>query len=268
MSEQLPHIWQGAEPYFSAGDGVGYLILHGFMASPTEVLWAGKALADAGRTVYIQRQPGHGINPEHMSRMRWQDWYAQAVDGYHILSQMCERVYVVGHSMGGLLALLIAAEYPVNGAVIAAAPLAVPDGLMRYGRLIASFKPYTQHPSTDAFHTMVRAEQERRGEPPSGRVHYAKWSSRAVYELYTLIGVANEHLARVDKPLLLLYATKDQTVPVTDSDIISQKVKSDHVQSCIIEDGEHLIYLDIGRQAAIDATVGFIDTLETKNGAS
>lgn len=268
MSEQLPRIMQGAEPYFSAGDRVGCLILHGFMASPNEVLWAGKALADAGRTVYIPRQPGHGIDPTHMPRMRWQDWYAQAVDGYHILSQTCERVYVIGHSMGGLLALLLAAEYPAHGAVIAAAPVTVPDGLMRYGRLMAPFKPYTQHPSTEEFHAMVRAEQERRNEPPNGRVHYAKWSSRAVYELYTLIGVANNHLPRIDKPLLLLYATDDQTVPVTDSDIIAQTVKSEHIHQCVIEEGGHLTYLDIGRQAAIEATLGFIDELETKNGAS
>ena len=115
---------KGAEPQFYRGNQIGCLVLHGFMASPNEVGWMGQHLAEEGYTVYVPRLTGHGINPEHMTRMRWQDWYGQVLDSYHILRQQCEQVYIIGHSMGALLALLLAADdrLTVDGVIVAAAP--------------------------------------------------------------------------------------------------------------------------------------------------
>src|SRR4030095_16396304 len=96
-------IMPGAEPYFHRGGKVGCLCLHGFTASPAEVKWFAQHLAAEGYTVYAPRLAGHGTRPQDLARTRWTDWYASASDGYHLLRQQCEKVFVCGMSMGGLL---------------------------------------------------------------------------------------------------------------------------------------------------------------------
>ena len=105
----LPSIMSGGESFFFKGGQVGVLCLHGFTASPAEVRWLGEHLAGHDYTVYGPRLPGHAPHPHDLARYRWQDWYLTALDGCHLLHSHCQQVFVVGHSMGGCLALLLAA---------------------------------------------------------------------------------------------------------------------------------------------------------------
>src|SRR5690606_32782666 len=117
------NLMYGAEPQFYRGNHIGCLVVHGFMASPAEVVWVGQHLAEQGYTVYVPRLTGHGIDPTHMQRMIWQDWYAQVLDAYHILRQQCDVVVAIGHSMGGLLSLLLASDHPLDALVVCATPI-------------------------------------------------------------------------------------------------------------------------------------------------
>jgi carboxylesterase len=257
-TNDIPSLIPGARPQFYRGDAIGCLIIHGFMASPGEVGWLGSHLADLGHTVYVPRLTGHGIDPVYMSRMRWEDWYAHVIDGYYLLQQQCDQVYVIGHSMGGLLAMLLTLKQPVDGLVMAASPVHVPHPLMRFTRWLSWIRPYTHHPGTEKLNAIIRAEQERRGEPAYSRVHYPRWSSRAVYELYRLIRTASDHLNQVTAPLLLLYAERDATASLDNMHHIAQQVQSDLVQTYILTQGEHIIFQDDGREEAFAAVADFI----------
>ena len=142
----LPHIMAGALPRLWLGSEVGCLVLHGFMASPGEVWWMGTHLAQQGYTTYLPRLAGHGIDPTMMRRSQWQDWYGSALDACHLLRQHCEWVVIIGHSMGGLLATLLAASQPVDALVLTATPFQPPNRTMRIANWLAPFLPYTSHP--------------------------------------------------------------------------------------------------------------------------
>src|SRR5207248_6795512 len=55
---------------------------------------------------------GHCSTLKDLKRTRWQDWYASVEEGLDYLSGECETIYVSGLSMGALLALKLAANYP------------------------------------------------------------------------------------------------------------------------------------------------------------
>lgn len=258
MTDPLPQLRPGAEPRFYRGNHIGCLVMHGFMASPGEVNWAGAHLAEAGYTVYVPRLTGHGINPDHMKRMRWQDWFGHVLDGYHLLNQQCEQIYLVGHSMGGLLALLLAASQDVAGLVVAATPVEIPDPLMRLTRWIHPLRPFLHYPSEDTLNQEIITEQLARGEDAIGRVHYARWSSRAVYELYLLITRAADVLPQITAPLLLLYAEQDTTAVASNADVIRERVASKSVQTHLLQDGAHILFQDAGRNEAFSVSASFI----------
>nr|MCU0512771.1 alpha/beta hydrolase [Anaerolineae bacterium] len=132
----------------------------------------------------------------------------------------------------------------------AAAPLTPPSRRMPYAHWLRLVLPYTQHPTAADLNDSIMAEQARRGEAITGRVHYAKWSTRAVYELYQLMRITAVHLPEVTAPLLVLSAAQDQTVLPQDALHIQQQVRSLHIETAVLPQGGHIVLQDVGREAA------------------
>ena len=125
-------IMEGAEPFFLPGGSTGVLLVHGFTGLPAELSMMGEYLQQRGCTVLGVRLAGHGTTVEDMSRMTAEDWLDSVRDGYALLRGSCERVVVAGHSMGGLLALLLAAEKAgkdtgLAGVISMAAPIYIAE---------------------------------------------------------------------------------------------------------------------------------------------
>ncbi|MBO9341627.1 MAG: alpha/beta fold hydrolase, partial [Roseiflexus sp.] len=91
----------------------GVLLIHGFGGDPAEVLPLAAALIQDGYSVYAPLLPGHGTLPDAMAGVQWQQWAEAAAHGFAALRQRCDNVVIVGFSMGGLLALILAAHLPV-----------------------------------------------------------------------------------------------------------------------------------------------------------
>lgn len=101
------YVHPGAEPFFLAGSKENALLfLHGFTASPSEVLPVARILHNkGGLTVSGILLPGHGSHPRFLNRTTWHDWYRAAEEEAAYLLAYYGNVYIAGLSMGGLLAL-------------------------------------------------------------------------------------------------------------------------------------------------------------------
>ncbi|UCE09038.1 MAG: alpha/beta fold hydrolase [Candidatus Thorarchaeota archaeon] len=123
----------GAEPLFLHGDNSGCLLLHGGGGGTA---WDLKEFAEVlhsrtGMTIWLPSLTGYGTKPEDLCGITLDDWLSDAHNGLDRLLETCERVYVVGHSMGGLLTLLLASQRDeVRGIVTWAAPIAVRSRLL------------------------------------------------------------------------------------------------------------------------------------------
>src|SRR5512134_2949565 len=112
---------EGGAFLWSAGR-TGVLLIHGFTATTAEVRPLAKVLRQNGYTVAGPLLPGHGTTPEQANRARWQQWVAAGEAAYRQLAGRCDQVVVGGESMGGLIALYLAAQHPEVAAVLAYAP--------------------------------------------------------------------------------------------------------------------------------------------------
>ena len=100
-----PASWKGGP------DGV--LAVHGFSGSPHSMRPWARFLAERGYAVEMPRLPGHGTSPEDFRTTGWREWAAEVDQAYFRLRSRCERVAVAGLSMGGTLALHLAARREV-----------------------------------------------------------------------------------------------------------------------------------------------------------
>jgi carboxylesterase len=251
----------GAEPFFYRGNSTGILCLHGFTASPAETRWLGHHLAGEGYTVYGLRTPGHGTDPHDLARYQWQDWYAAALDGYHLLRAQCDRVLVAGHSMGGLLSLLLACAEPVSGVIVLASPLMYANKQVAYASYLAALMPYTEQPDTSNLPNTIRAEQAERGEPVLGRVRYETWSTAAVGQLYALTMEAAARLPDVTAPLLAIYSKGDVTVSLESRDYLLAHIGSQQVESHTLERSDHILPQDVERETVFRLVATFVRKL-------
>ncbi len=119
------------EPFFleSHNAKVGIVLAHGYLACPEQVRPLAEYLHHQGCSVYGVRLPGHGTAPKQLTDVSWQDWMDSLMRGYAVIRQHCREVIVGGFSLGGTLALLLAARHAgeIDGVFSINAPMRLRD---------------------------------------------------------------------------------------------------------------------------------------------
>jgi carboxylesterase len=245
----------GAEPFLVPGGPVGAqtpsgrvgcLLIHGFTGTPYEMRGLGMCLADRGYTVYGPRLAHHGTNAADMNRSRWWDWYYSALDGWHLLRGMCEQVFVIGLSMGGMTALMIAAENPVAGVVAMSTPAAYREKelQMKMARFLWPVVPLVKKP----------ADENEDSTWPA----YQVYPVRAMGELLTYLGELDRVLPSVTAPALLIHAADDPTVSVDNLDYIYDRIGSSNKKKVRLERGGHVITEDVDKEKVYQKVIDFL----------
>jgi len=111
IEENMPKFYKG-------NNNIGVLLIHGFTASPYEMSFLANYLNSKGYTVYNARVAGHGSRPENLNLLTYEDWYESLKYGYYVLKNSCDKIVVVGQSMGGLLAYVVATFNDVDKVVM------------------------------------------------------------------------------------------------------------------------------------------------------
>jgi len=255
----IPYM-QGAQPYLLQGDSTGVLILHGLTASPAEPRWLGDHLHTAGYTVCGMRLAGHGTDHQALARVRWEDWAASAFDGYYLLKSICDRIVLIGHSMGGALAMALASDERIDlsALVLMATPASFDHPRVRMARWLQFVMPYTDQTDRSALPESIKSEQTRRGEPALGRVRYDLWATRGVAELVEMTDYAYQHLPNVIAPTLLVHSRKDSTIPYANMAKIQARIGAQTVETCTLENSGHIIPQDSERGTAFEVIAEFL----------
>lgn len=124
-------------------ENIGVLMLHGFMGSPASSRPMAEFLAENGITVHCPLLPGHGNLPYHIHGYSRQHWLAEAEEAWAYLHGYCQQIFLMGHSMGAVLAAHLAQQTKAAYGLVLMAPLYdVPDWRIRmasFGRYIMNW---------------------------------------------------------------------------------------------------------------------------------
>lgn len=240
-------IMKGAEPFLLPGGEHGVLVIHGFTGSPSEMRLLGEALQQAGYTVLGPRLCGHGTSAEEMSRTFWDLWYGSALDAYHLLRQTCRNVSVVGLSMGGLLALKLAAEQPVHKVAALCAPIYIAEKRLQFLPVYRVFRSY-------------HAKRRRKlpGIQEELSVCYDKTPLRSLSSLLALIKHVDRLLPAVTVPALIMQARHEHTVEPHSARHIYEHIGSRDKRLIWLEKSGHIITLDVEKETVFDEIKDFL----------
>lgn len=252
----------GAEPYLFPGGKQACLIVHGFNSSTRENREMGRWLADQGFTALGIRLPGHATTPADMRRVRWTDWLAAVEDGFSLLKDSSEKVFIMGQSLGGVLTMTAASRYPFDGVIGISTPFGLLNGwqaqIARPGLLkfISLFAKDIKKPSLDdnASKTDMRA-------PENDLDPYPRYVTRALAEVLELVGQMQAGLPDITAPLLLIQGRHDAVVEKNAIQLFGERVASTRKETLWLENTGHVVTLSDEREIAFRAIAEFIRSI-------
>lgn len=249
MNQALRNPHLAGETFFLEGGPVGALLCHGYTATTAEVRLLGEYLHARGYTVSAPLLPGHGTTPQEMNRCRWQDWADALESAYQALAARCEKVFIGGESMGGLLSLNLASSHPeAAGVMVYAAALKIPSKLNEL--IIKNFywlMPLGTQKGVDDSAVDPRWQGYPCNPLPAAR------------QMLKLQAVVRARMAVIHQPILISQGRLDTAVDASAPAEIAAAVSSTDKAVHWFEQSTHCVLLDQEWEAAAALTLDFME---------
>ena len=234
---------------FTIGDGPHRaLLIHGFLGTPHDMRPLAQALADAGVRAHAMLLPGFGPELARLEQVRVDDWLRAARAAWRELREQAEHTTLIGFSMGGALALRLAAEAGMApDQLILLAPhwkfadrrtLALPFG--KY--VIRQFKPFDRvnFDSPDVRRMFAELEPEADLDDPAVRQRLRGYGAMPTEALDQVRRIGNAAMAvapRVAAPTTILQGSDDTVTLPRHSRTLARRIGADLREV----PGDHLI---------------------------
>lgn len=210
---------------------IGCLIIHGYTGGPYEL----QPLVDYLRNqtnweIAVPTLPGHGknlqlINPCYMK------WLQKAEESLHLLKAKYDTVYVIGFSMGGMIASYLAGKFKVDKLVL----LATSGKYIALKRMTLDIGKFITDSMTGKMrdHYFYLWFKKKRGKVPL----------KAYVEFFKLVKYTRTYLKKIKSPVLIAQGRQDGVVPYSALTYLDREITSETKEIILFEQSNHLICL-------------------------
>lgn len=241
---------QSSSTEFSQSPTVGVLLIHGFNGGLYDMEGLAGFLASHGMITENMLLPGHGLRVRDLLPLGWSDWAEAVYRELRTLKQRCDVVFLVGHSLGGALALHVAAHEEVGGVVSMCAPLhlhPLTKHVVRIAKYITPLLPTLREDVRD----------------PDARRRYTRdvyrWTPmRPVESMMQFLPTLRTELPQITAPTLVMTSTHDHVVPARDGREIYHLLGSREKHLVTFHRSYHVIMKDHDSAEVFAKTFAFI----------
>ena len=233
--------------YLERGTTACYLI-HGFTGDTDHGLELGEFLAGQNFTVRGDLLPGHGTEYTELRTTPRHLWKETVETGYRELREQFDRVYLIGLSMGGSLALHLAEQSDVDGVVTLSTPVQLRVWQVKFLPLLGFF--------TDTIRKGLGILDGNYGG-------YDRYPVKSTRELIRLLADIRSRLADVTTPLRIFHSVADRVVPIQNAYAIAKEVSSENVQLRIYRRSGHIMTTDVEKERVFRDVVHELNDLLT-----
>jgi carboxylesterase len=243
-----------AEPFYSGGTPdssgrrVGVLLSHGFTGSPASMVPWGRYLAEQGYAVSVPLLPGHGTHWHHMVPTRFSHYYEAVEREFEALRARTDVVVVGGLSMGGCLAIWLAAQHPKDVA-----------GVVLVNPAVASTnKQLLALPALKYVVKSMPGIGNDIKKPDVSEHGYDRTPLRALHSMVVAWKEVRRDLPQVTAPLLLFRSAEDHVVDPSSARIILGSVSSRDATERVLENSYHVATLDNDAPTIFEESAAFV----------
>lgn len=224
------------------------LLIHGFVGGIYDFGALGNELElYKNFDVYSFTLPGHEKSV--VKDVKYQDWIKAAEEQMRFLiNHKYKEIYVVGHSMGGVIAAYIASSYPQVKKLVLAAP-AFRYFYFKEGKI-----------NLKGINQTIKNVPGLMKEEGRGKVieRITKTPLPTVLEFTKLVDRYQMCLDRVNCPTLIIHGMSDTVVPKESTDLVHNNIKSKTNILINIKDVAHDCFTGKKKEDVINETISFL----------
>lgn len=209
---------------------IGCLCIHGFTGGPHEL----EPLTDYLKQetdwlIEVPTLPGHGLKLG-LEEADHEEWIKKAEDAFLSLQDNVDQIYLIGFSMGGMIAAYLAAEYEVEKLV-----------LLSPSRKYLSLRQLTIE-VTHLLKDRVSGILEENFVYKNYKDKYGEIPVRAFSEFLKCMKVTRPSLQEVTCPVLVAQGIQDGVVPFKSAHQLDKEIPVE-IEVIYYADSKHLICL-------------------------
>jgi|GEM_PF-102632 len=263
--------------YFMPGGKAGIVLIHGLTGTPSEMHILAKGLNRAGFSVYGMQLAGHCGNEADLNKTGWKDWYKSVIDAADFMLKKVDMLFVGGLSMGAVLSLKLAADYPekvsgvgVYGATFHYDGWSIPFYARNFAFLSRFFKKLgifqnkvfmERSPYGVKDERIRKSVEESMKSGDSTKAGLVGNPFPAVAEMLTLNKKVIPLLPKVTAPCLIMHSANDDIANITSNGgLVAREVKG-LVEFVPLDNSYHLITIDRDRRLVIEKSAEFFTKL-------
>jgi len=234
---------------FNTGSKTGIMLIHGFSSTTYELKKLATFLADNNIFVRLENLPGHGTTVQDCNNFTYTEWIKFVEMRFADMSSRCDNIYVLGISMGALLAMHLSVLFPING-LISAAPV------------LEFNKPFKIHILNRLLCRVIKC-REKKFEINPGQAKfygYNRWPLIGLNEVRKLSNYTYKHiLSKIQCPSLLIHSKMDYTSIFNNYNILKDKLNVTDARYLIVNQSTHNMFdCDIEKDILQENIIQFI----------
>ncbi len=256
------------DPFFIRGGSTGCLLIHGMSGNPSDLRPLADQLVARGFTVDVPLLPGHGPTPEGSGPATRHDWRQAVAHSHDMLAGICERVVLIGHSMGGALSIVEATRRVPSGLVLMGVPTFVGDWRARLLPVAKYLVPWW-YPLAGADFADPEVRERVLQASPDADLSDPKLQQQvrqsvriptaAIDHFFRLTRQARRLIPSIKAPTLILHGRLDSTaVPACAEEIYAGLASSSKELTWFEASGHQLVTGDEGPQV-VERTINWIE---------
>ncbi|HOO68344.1 MAG TPA: alpha/beta fold hydrolase [Bacilli bacterium] len=204
------------------------LIIHGFAGGPYDEEPISNYLELKSYDVFNFTLPGH--DKMLFNKITKDDWINSCREHLELLiSNNYEYITVIGHSMGGVLACILASEYKEITRLVLAAP---------------AFKYLTFEEEDFKFLTALKNSSKLFEDYSKEEIiaRILQFPMSVIKEFMTLIKENYDIPSKIDTPTLIIQGKNDKVVPVKSAEYVYKTLKSKNKHLMLLDEVTHDVF--------------------------
>jgi len=250
LKEKNEKILPGTGPFYFEGNKIGILLIHGGGGGTCADLkpLAADLHSRGGFTINVPLLPGYGTTPRDLRNTQIENWKSALFREFSMLSEKCERVFVGGHFMGGVLTLILAANYSLDGIFTIGAPIGIQNFLFY---LVPLFKIFLKYHTIDSEKFIKETEGKWVG--------YDKIPLNIATKLKSLMKEMKLSLNKIICPAIIFQGKRDFVIKSQSMDYIFNNIKSKKKKKIWLPNNDHPILESPDHKQIVSELIKFIN---------
>lgn len=227
---------------------IGCLCVYGFTGGAYEVNPLVDYLTEhTNWLIKVAELPGHG-KKLFLHNASYREWISAAESSLIDLIDQCDKIYLIGFSMGGMITAYLASKYKVSKLVLLSASgkyLSAGQLLKDFGQMLVASRQGNLKDDP-----LYNRYKNKRGVVPM----------RATREFIRCIKFTRPFLSKISCPVLIAQGKQDSMVPYRTAFYLKKNISSEDKEVVFFDRSKHLICLGEDKDELCLVVFSFLDS--------